>query len=123
MTSLRPVFSFLLLSAFHLAAWAREVDVILAFRDVQFFKVQEISPSPLTMRLSGLAFHSALAVGNVAAVQSGNSLQVLVHLTQTAPGLSGNFSYDLVVPESIDTVSFGIEKSIVWRRDTGFLQP
>jgi hypothetical protein len=85
--------------------------MILELKDVQSFKVREISLSPLKIRLSGLAFHSALVVRNITTLHDGDSLQVLVHLMPTMPGRSGSFSYDLAIPESINTVSFGEKKS------------
>ena len=102
-----------------LGACAHESDMILALRDVQSFDAHEFGTSPMTIRLSGLAFHSSLAVRNVSVAQNGSSLQVLVHLTPATAGLSGNFTYDLVVPESINTVIFGNEMAVIWRRDAG----
>jgi hypothetical protein len=106
-----------------IGACSRLNNMILELKDVQFFKAQETSASPRTIRLSGLAFHSALAVRDVTATQNGaSSLQVLVHLMPTAPGLSGNFTYEFVVPDSVNTVTFGNEDALIWRRDTGFIK-
>jgi len=97
-------------------ACAKSSETVLTLKDVQFFKAQEISSSPLTIRISGLAFHSSLAVRNITVAQDKNSLQVLVHLTPAAENLSVTFSYDLIVPNSIDMVSFGEEKALIWHR-------
>jgi hypothetical protein len=106
-----------------LTACIREFGMILELKDVQFFKAQEISSSPLTIRLSGLAFHSALVVRNITTLHDGDSLQVLVHLMPTMPGRSGSFSYDLAILESINTVSFGEKKTLIWDRSAGFVKP
>ena len=105
------------------AACGHEGDMVLALNDVQFFKAQEISTSPVTIRLSGLAFHSSLAVRNITTLQGSDSLQVLVHMAPAVSGMSGSFSYDLVVPASVDRVSFGEEKALIWDRSSGVVKP
>jgi hypothetical protein len=100
------------------AACDRENSVVLHLKDVQFFSAEEISHSPLTIRISGLAFHSSLAVQHIVVVRDKDSLQVLVYLTPTRQGLSGNFSYDLVIPNEINDVRFGEEKASIWHRNT-----
>ena len=119
---LLPFFTFLILIAYT-AAFGHEGDMVLALSDVQFFKAQEISTSPVTIRLSGLAFHSSLAVRNITTLQGSDSLQVLVHMAPAVSGMSGSFSYDLVVPASVDRVSFGEEKALIWDRSSGVVKP
>jgi YD repeat-containing protein len=96
-----------------------EPDMVLALKDVQFFNAQEISSSPLTIRVSGLAFHSLLVVREITTAQEGDSLLVLVHLIPARQGLSGTFRYDLVVPDSVNKVAFGEQRTLIWDRTLG----
>jgi hypothetical protein len=101
------------------ASWgaARASDMILAYRDVQFFKVVELPSQKTTaIEISGLAFHSALAVEKITTDIKGKSLMVEVYLCPARPGLSGSFDYELSIPDSVNEVRFGGEKFVVWRR-------
>jgi hypothetical protein len=92
-------------------------DMILEYKDVQFFKVTEIhSRKPLVVKISGLAFHSAMSVEKITTRSEQSSLVVYVHLTLARPGLSGRFEYELTVPDSINEVRFGNEKAVIWKR-------
>ena len=96
---------------------AKASDVILALKDVQFFKIVELAGrKPTALEISGLAFHSALAVEKIATDTKGNSLMVDLYLCLARPGLSGSFDYELSVPDSIYEVRFGDEKILIWRR-------
>ena len=97
--------------------------MILELKDVQFFKAQQINSSPVTIKLSGLAFHSSLAIQDITTARYDESLQVLVRLTPAMEGLSGNLNYTLAVPASVNTVSFGRGKAVIWKRSTGIVQP
>jgi hypothetical protein len=91
--------------------------VLVKYADVQFFKVRETRLSPIvTLELSGLAFHSSLAVDNIETKVSGDCLDVLVHLVPARQGLRGDFTYDVDVPEKVDAVCFGADRKIIWRR-------
>lgn len=114
--------SFFLVTAIALTACAQEVDMILELKDIQFFKAQQTNSSPVTIKLSGLAFHSSLAIKDVTASPYDESLQVIVHLTPVTSGLSGNLDYTLVVPTSVNTVSLGKGKVVIWERSTGIVQ-
>lgn len=105
-----------------LVACVQGRDMILEFKDVQFFQGEQTASSPAAIKLSGLAFHSSLAVREITTSQYDESLQVLVHLTPAAAGLSGNFDYILHIPASVNTVSFGREKAVIWTRSGGVVQ-
>jgi hypothetical protein len=97
-------------------AWGDQM--VLEAKDVQFLKVIEVNSSPAqVLRISGLAFHSSLAVDKVTANVDGNSLEVKVHLVPTRKGLTGNFTYEAAIPDSVDVVRFGNEKTVIWKRD------
>ena len=97
-------------------------DMILQLKDVQNFKIQQTSSSPVVIKLSGLVFHSSLVVKNIASSQHDEYLEILVHLKPTSSGLSGNFECDFVVPPSVSSVTFGKEKVVIWNRNTGAVQ-
>jgi hypothetical protein len=124
-TLLRKLFSglVLLLAAAAFIVYAQEEDMILELKDVQFFKAQQINSLPVTIRLSGLAFHSSLAIQDITTAQHDESLQVLVRLTLAREGLSGNLNYTLAIPASVNTVTFGMGKAVIWNRSTGIVQP
>jgi hypothetical protein len=101
------------------ASWAaaRASQTILAHKDVQFFKVVELpGRKPTALKISGLAFYSALAVEKITTDIEGRSLTVNVYLCLARPGLSGSFDYELSVPDSVHEVRFGSEKVVIWKR-------
>lgn len=100
-------------------AASKDDDIILEFKDVQFFKALETSSLPMTIKLSGLAFHSSLAVKTITTKAYDHSLQVLVHLAPATKGLSGSFEYSVVVPTTVNAVTFGKAAVSIWDRDTG----
>jgi hypothetical protein len=96
-----------------------EKDMILELKDIQFFQAQQTDSSPVKIQLSGLVFHSSLAIREATASVQDNSLQVIVHLTPATARLSGNLDYTITVPISVNTVTFGNEKTVIWNRSTG----
>lgn len=111
----------LILFAVTFTACAKEGEMFLELKDVQFFQVQQAASVPVTLKLSGLAFHSSLAIRDIATVLNDESLQVLVHLTPATGKLSGNLDYTFTVPASVNTVSFGKEKVVIWSRSAGIV--
>lgn len=101
------------------SACAQESAMILELKDVQSFQIKQINSSPVTIAFSGLAFHSALAVQDITTFQENDSMQVLVHLTPAKEGLTGTFSDAVKVPGSVNTVSFGKNKVVIWDRRIG----
>lgn len=92
-------------------------DMILEYKDVQFFKAEAEPPSaPKTLRISGLAFHSALSVGKITSESEAGSLVVLIHLIPATKGTSGSFAFELSIPDSIRDVRFGNERVVIWKR-------
>jgi hypothetical protein len=112
----KQLFVFLM---FYLANCMAGTTMVLEYKDVQFPKIHETKNKNLiSLNISGLAFHSSLAVSNIKTQQEGSSLLVLVYLTQAREGLSGSFSYDLAVPDSVEEVRFGNEKMTIWTRQS-----
>jgi hypothetical protein len=90
---------------------------VLQLKDVQFFKMDQKSSSPLRFEMSGLAFHSALAVEKILARQVGTNLTVKVYLTRARGDLSGRFKYEFEIPEAVTRVLFGTSRDVVWKRE------
>ena len=99
-------------------ACARGEPIHLEARDIQFFKVSATQvDSKTTLHLSGLAFHSALAVDKLSQVRDGNTLRLTISLVPARPGLSGSFDYTIVIPPKTLRVTFGDEQKVIWARD------
>jgi hypothetical protein len=99
-------------------------DVILQEKDAQFFKVEELpGVQPIRLRISGLAFNSAMSVSEITTKADGSTLVVLVHLALTRPGTSGSFVYELAVPETVSEVRFGNSAIPVWKRESSPKRP
>jgi hypothetical protein len=90
---------------------------VLEVRDVQFFKVEVVQGVlPLRLKISGLAFQSAMSVTKITTKTDGHSIVILVHLGLAKKGTSGSFEYALPVPDEVNEVRFGNDAVIVWRR-------
>lgn len=97
---------------------AAEDNMILDYKDVQFFKMNERQRgATISLELSGLAFQSSLAVKNIEANFEGDCIVVLVYLTLAKRGLTGSFDYTLDVPENVDSVYFGTSRQLIWKRE------
>lgn len=93
-------------------------NVILEARDVQNFRVQEVQEKyPTELRLSGLAFNSSMGIRNITTEKYGPVLTVLVHLSLAHRANSGNFDYQLTVPDSVNEVRFGRSSVAIWKRE------
>ena len=92
-------------------------DVILESKDVQNFKVEELRVANSTaLELSGLAFNSSMGVRKITTQKNGDAIVILVHLSLARRGASGNFAYELTVPDSVNEVRFGRGKTPIWKR-------
>lgn len=109
-------FSILILAIFPVSCFSGD-KLVLEKSDVQFFKAEEIiNKKQRTLSISGLAFHSSLAVSDIKIVEKETTLSVLVFLTPARKGLSGSFSVEVPIPESVNDVKFGNEKIVIWQR-------
>ena len=106
---------------FLLGACAMYPREVLEKRDAQFFDVDILQEEgACQLKVSGLAFKSAMAVERVEAKKIGKSeLNILIHLTQAKKGMSGRFSEVLIVPQAIQIVTFGDGRVPIWRRSEG----
>ena len=97
-------------------------EMVLELKDTQFFQAHQTSSAPTKIDLTGLAFHSSMAVRNITVVQHGSTSQILVHLTAASTGLSGNFRFIFSVPPATNDVRFGNEKTLIWTRAEGMVK-
>ncbi len=90
---------------------------ILEYRDVQGFSVKEVVKGHATqLEIAGSAFHSALAVKEIAVRTAGKVMIVEVLLTPSRKGLSGRFEHRLDIPYTVEVVEFGREHYPIWKR-------
>lgn len=89
----------------------------LELKDVLGLSVTEESNAKLcSLRIRGLAGHSALMIERTIVERKGRTAQVLVDLSLARDGGSGNFDLALNIDPPIDEVIFGNEKAVVWKR-------
>ncbi len=112
---------FLSLIVFILATGVVHGEImLLEYKDVQFFKVREMQSSPnVSLQVSGLAFHSSLAVESIETKVDNGCMVVLVNLVPAHGKLTGNFNYDFDVPREVNSVCFGPTKHVIWKRGVG----
>ena len=92
-------------------------NVILESKDVLNLKVEETPYShPTQLKLSGLAFNSSMGIRKITTKRDGPAIVVLVHLSLASRGASGNFAYELTVPDSVKEVRFGRSNISIWKR-------
>jgi len=98
-----------------LSASAGAGTQVLELRDVQNFKVS-VNENATVLTLSGLAFHSALAVEKTSTFREDSDLVVVIHLVRAHGGLSGSFSQTVAIPPHVLRVLFGTERKPIWIR-------
>lgn len=106
----------LLLASF--GACAEEETMTLEKDDVQFLKVTPLPDegAPSRIMVSGLAFHSGLAVSTHTLERRGNEIDLIVTLVPARDGLSGSFEIPVDVGDDVEVVRFGAKKELIWRR-------
>lgn len=103
------------------AACARHKDMILEYRDVQFFDVLEKNNDSL--EISGLVFHSSLGVKRVEKISIDKEINVSIYLERAGKGAQGDFKIFLDMPASVEVVTFGQERIRIWKRGEGVIAP
>jgi hypothetical protein len=93
-----------------------EDGIILEKEDIQFLKIEQRTGVPMELHITGLVFHSSLAVGKIDVNQLNDTLQIMIHLKLVTPGSSGNIDYNLIVPKIIRKVVLGKEGAVIWER-------
>ncbi|MGF1484932.1 MAG: hypothetical protein ACFBZ8_11275 [Opitutales bacterium] len=102
-------------AAFLLSSCNKKAPMILESDDVQDFRVvEEASSNSRYLSISGLAFHSSLAVSNMTTETTGKDLNIKIMLSPAKEGLSGRFSYRIILPRGIERVTFGEDGTLIW---------
>lgn len=95
-------------------------NMLLRYKSVQNFNVSEIDLKPnVVLEISGLAMHSSYAVKNIETKIDNGCMVVFVHLVLAREGLSGNFSYNINVPDTVNSVCFESANNLIWKRGIG----
>ena len=92
-----------------------EDKMVLELKDVQNFQAVEKRDAS-ELQISGLAFHSALAVKKITEERQGQDLIVELHLVRARKGLSGSFNYTVGLPARVNRVLFGKDRKEIWKR-------
>ncbi len=69
------------------------------------------------LRIRGLVFHSALAVGAIEVRAEGQAQRLLITMTPARTGLSGAFEANVPIPANVHHVLFGAYDAAIWQRD------
>ncbi|MCI5127579.1 MAG: hypothetical protein D3907_03545 [Candidatus Electrothrix sp. AUS3] len=93
-------------------------DMVLEFKDIQSFHIEVISKKEesVKIRLSGLAFHSSLAVKDMKVERREHEMQIIIFLSRAKLGMSGSFEYTLTLPSDVSIVTLGQERKLIWDR-------
>lgn len=90
---------------------------ILELRDVISFKAEpQLYQDDISLKVSGLAFHSALGVVGYKTERVSQVLWLRIELALVKPGVSGSFEYLLPVGQDINEIRFGNEGKVIWIR-------
>jgi hypothetical protein len=91
--------------------------VILERKYVVHLQVVELQHGRSTVvRISSLSGLSAYSVKKITSHVEGDMKTVIVRLFLARRGTSGNFQYDVLVPESVNEIRFGQASELIWRR-------
>src|SRR5436309_599531 len=71
--------------------------------------VDDSASSRPRITVSGSVFHSSLAVASMKSEVHGGAIDITIYLLLVRPGLSGDFSYEVPIPASVNEVRFGRE--------------
>lgn len=88
---------------------------VLEYKDVGQFSIEEVRYGKArSLRLSGLAFHSALAIDGHEEVMRGDELRVRIFLRLARRDMSGTFDFVVDIPCGVREVRFGDEGHRIW---------
>jgi hypothetical protein len=90
---------------------------VLRYEDVRFFDVETVRATPqVAINISGMMANGTLGVETISTDVNGTEMQVLVNLGVGGHGLPGQFKRFIEIPDNVNTVVFGTEKTVVWTR-------
>jgi hypothetical protein len=90
--------------------------MILEVKDIYYFNITSArQKGGVILDISGLCFHSALAVKSMEIRRDRKDLLIHLHLAPASKGLSGSFNYSIWVPRGIEKVLLGSKKQVeIW---------
>jgi hypothetical protein len=98
------------------AAYARWGSFVLGGKEAFRLNVLEMHDATGTVvRVSGLC-GPALVVKKITTKRDNTSIVVLVHVMLARPGATGEFEYDVAVPDSVNEIRFGRNEALIWTR-------
>jgi hypothetical protein len=80
------------------------------------------SGSSVKLKISGSVFHSAMVVKRIRKEETPSELHIIVEIVFTREGLSSYFEEEIILPDTVETVSFGEEKVTIWTRKAGVIE-
>jgi len=92
--------------------------IILEFESVRDFKLVEHPGCPKVVTLSGYSGQSAWSVSRIETKIVQSSMVIYIYLTLGGGGeqkLTGDFKYDIVVPDIVNEIKFGEKGYVIWR--------
>lgn len=89
---------------------------VLEYDNVFQFRLEHDGVAQLPIAISGLCGRSMYSVADISVIKAGKSLNILIHIHLAKDGESGSFRVPLAIDDSINEISFGNRKFIVWTR-------
>lgn len=94
-----------------------DATMILEYEDIQFFKANLSSSEPRLLIVEGLAFHSALSVGEIKTTKDADTVNVKIYLVSANAGSSGSFKYEVTLANDVKKVTLGEKKYVIWKKE------
>lgn len=111
------VLAFSIAALFGSLYWWANHTTVLERPNVLNLKAEQVPSDGIPkVRVSGLCWNSSESVKNITVDREPHSVTVFVHIFLTRRGTTGNFSFDVPIPDGIDEIRFGKERAVVWRR-------
>ena len=97
------------------ASYSWNNDMELSYKDIQGLRVQEdLRENIRVVRITGLVFHSGLAISKITKIIDGNSMVIKIYLTNARPGLSGRIDIEEKISKNIDYIFIENKNNKIW---------
>jgi hypothetical protein len=92
---------------------------IFEISDYSIFNVYYSSRSPVEIILEGMVLHSAVGAYKIETLEYDKTLQIIIHgaLMHKYTEAEGVLNYKISVPDSINIIVVGNNKTIIWDRN------
>lgn len=104
-----------LLTVTMMGCWKKEAFVVEK-SDIQFLETKEIGSPPDSIEVSGLLFHSSMAIESIENIEQGEVIHLLVKSSPVKEGRTGNLKYVVPITENTNMITIGKEKDVLWKR-------